>query len=387
MPRGFPIGKTVHNNSTLTPLAADAEYKGEWVKVEDYPSVVCVAKSDVAGTLYMEFIHKPDGELPSEEETADSSLGYNIRAGVAEPPHKLTCARPWFRARYVNGEDAQTSFELITTIGDHGLIVAPANLSLAQNTDSIPVRTIEQELDIAEGKRAGWAKVNKLGKNSDVDTGTVPEFIIESGGIYAGFPLTGAETIDVFSSSANDTAAGSGARSVTMFGLDENWEVQSETITLNGTTAVTTTGQWQRLHSAFVKSSGSSNQAFNDGTLTFRHTTTTANVFLSIIPGSNQSNYAVYTIPAGKVGIIKRYCSSIRRGTATSVDGAFWIRTDGDSPRYRRPFTLSQTSPLKQEPFGGNRFAAKTDIAPVVTASTANNVSVVFAFDIILIDV
>ena len=46
--RGLPVGKTLFNNCTETVLAGAATYTGEWVNVEDYPSVVAVAKSDVA---------------------------------------------------------------------------------------------------------------------------------------------------------------------------------------------------------------------------------------------------------------------------------------------------------------------------------------------------
>lgn len=60
--------------------------------------------------------------------------------------------------------------------------------------------------------------VNIQGRNSDVDTAS-PEAIWEGGGIYTGQPVGGsAETIDVFSSNANDAAAGTGLRTVRLFG-------------------------------------------------------------------------------------------------------------------------------------------------------------------------
>jgi hypothetical protein len=45
----------------------------------------------------------------------------------------------------------------------------------------------------------------------------------------------------VSSSSASDTSAGTGARTVLITGLNANYAVISESVTMNGQTAVTTT--------------------------------------------------------------------------------------------------------------------------------------------------
>ncbi len=50
------------------------------------------------------------------------------------------------------------------------------------------------------------------------------------------------------SSSANDTSAWSGARTIKIFGLDASGVEQTEMITLNGTTAVDSVGTYTRVY-------------------------------------------------------------------------------------------------------------------------------------------
>src|SRR5574343_290447 len=63
--------------------------------------------------------------------------------------------------------------------------------------------------------------------------------------------LTTLTTMTISSSSASDAAAGTGARTVTITGLDSNFNQVSSTVTLNGTTAVTIPVQLRRVN--FIK--------------------------------------------------------------------------------------------------------------------------------------
>jgi hypothetical protein len=241
-------------------------------------------------------------------------------------------------------------------------------------------------LEVGRGRLTGIAKNNKSGRNGDIDTATVPEWIWENGGVYTGFPDGDAETLRIVSTDENDAASGTGARTVTVTGLDENWLIQSETLTLNGVTPVTGSLLFRRVHTASVQTSGSTNTAFNAGTITVSHSTTTANVFLTIQPGRNQSNAAVYTVPDGKIGIKVNLRVEVDRGNASTISGFVYVREFGKSPRLRRPFTASNTSGFYEEPYAGLTYPAKTDIGIIVTACSANNTAVQGSFDIILID-
>lgn len=251
--------------------------------------------------------------------------------------------------------------------------------------------TIDTESRLALGLVPGSVVVNKFGRNVDVDTGTVPEdlFYHATGATtYAGFPSTGsAEQLEVFSGSVNDTSAGSGARTVTVFGLDSNYNMISETITLNGTTSVFSTQSFIRAHTAYVATSGGTvaNSNTNAGDITIRMRTTTTVVFLIIPTGYNQTNNAGYTIPAGYTGILKRIHGGIRSNLASVVEVALWVRQYGKAPRLRRPTTMTNTGELDDTMWGGIVFPEKTDLHIRITSASTSNLEVVGGYDLLIV--
>jgi len=78
--------------------------------------------------------------------------------------------------------------------------------------------------------------------------------------------------VAVLSSSVLDTSAGTGARTINVMGLDANYVLQSEIVTLNGVTPVNTVNTFIRVHSASIQTAGSG--GVNAGTITVRQTTT-----------------------------------------------------------------------------------------------------------------
>lgn len=119
------------------------------------------------------------------------------------------------------------------------------------------------------------------------------------------FPL-GATTMQVASTSANDTSAGIGARTLRVRGLDENYRRQDETITLNGLTPVSTTSQFIRINDLFVLTAGSTGS--NEGSIhitdandTFTSGEPNTTLYCSIGIADNLSKTLVYTVPEGEV--------------------------------------------------------------------------------------
>lgn len=372
-------------NSTTTALAANGTYTGQWINVKGYNAVMCVAKSNVSGTLYMDFTNTDN---PTVDETPESSLSYAIEAGITEPPHQLVPARAWFRARYINGSSQQTTFQLVTRIGSYSLVVAPLDKSLPKNADSISVRSISDEIDIARGLRRGYFIRNAFGRNPDIDTGTVPEDLWNGGGVYTGFPTGSAEKVTVVSSSVNDTSAGSGARTVKIFGLDANYALQEETVTLNGQSLVDSVNTYTRIYRARVITSGSSNTAFNAGTITIAHKITTANIFCVMPIGYNQTAIGIYTIPANNIGLLRSFRVFIDKtaGGSPTAQGALWIREFGASPRLNRMFSLSQSAPVIDEIYGGLLLPAKTDIAIRITSVSTNDIVCTGSMDFVVVE-
>ncbi len=108
---------------------------------------------------------------------------------------------------------------------------------------------------LVESSHDNLLHIVKFGTNESV--GTTFAHIWPLGGIY-NWPSV-ATTVRVASGgSSNDAALGSGARTIVVDGLDENFDIATEEITLAGSSAsVSTTTTFIRVHRAFVTEVGS----------------------------------------------------------------------------------------------------------------------------------
>lgn len=373
----YGAGHVSGYNSSTTPLAGGATFVGV-EELTPHSDMLISVKSDVAGTLYV--------DLGTVSGTYDSTLSFDVAAATNEF-HTIVKGTRFCRVRYINGSAAQSYFRLHTEFGHFRQANSPLKTAIQQDSDASTVRAITEEVAIASGLFTGYSIVNKFGTNGDIDTATVPEDIWEGGGVYTGFPDATLETVEVLSSSANDTSAGTGARTIQITGLDANYDVQTETITLNGTTPVASVGQYRRVHTATVRSAGSG--GVNAGTITVRHSTTEANVFLSLVAGRNQSNCSGYTVPAGHTAYMRSLHVAIRgtgiASTPAAAEGYIWTRTFGQVFRSRRPYVVSSSYRLADVIYGGLVFTEKTDIILRITSSSADNVSVSGEYDLILV--
>lgn len=364
-------------NRSVTPLAGGVTYAGDWEQNGTADALV-VAYADVAGTFYVDL--SVDG---GASYTTIPSAGFTVTAGRSTAHHIIKADRH-FRVRYVNGAAAQAEFRLFVYYGGYGPLNLPLNSVIGQDSDAITVRSITEEVSIAEGKYDGYSVVNKFGTNADIDTGSVPEDIWEVGGAYTGF-ASAAEPLSVVSASVNDAAAGTGARTVRIIGLDVNYAPLQETVTLNGTTPVTTSASFLRAHTASVQSAGSG--GVNAGDITIGQSVTTANVMLSLLAGRNQSNCSAYTVPAGFTAYMRHLHVALRgtTGAANSVEGAIWTRAFGAPFRSRRPFSANTSFQLSDVIYGGLVFTEKSDLVLRITAVGANNTSLNGGYDLLLV--
>jgi hypothetical protein len=112
------------------------------------------------------------------------------------------------------------------------------------------------------------------------------------------FPfLATAQHLQISSASANDTAAGTGARQVTITGLDANYNPLTEVLATSGVTPVVTTNLFLRVNRCFVSSSGTF-ATTNLGDITVAQQGGT-NIQGIIRAGFGIMASGVYTIPAG----------------------------------------------------------------------------------------
>lgn len=272
----------------------------------------------------------------------------------------------------------------VSTAGSgSGLISGTLNtqVSTLEGIETTAADDFEQNL--ALGKIEGKQIVNKYGRNIDVDTGSVPEDLWGGGGVYTGW-ATGAEALRVTSNSASDTAAGTGARTVTITGLDASYNQITETVTLAGLTPVVTNQSFIRAHSARVNSAGSGGA--NVGDITVGQNVTTANVMVNIQPGFNQSQCGCYTVPAGYTALIQQISGTTNVSTAgATVQCTVYVRAFGEVFRYRRPFTINVNAPYIVGIYGGMVLTEKTDVIIRCFSASANNNDVAVAYDMILV--
>lgn len=152
------------------------------------------------------------------------------------------------------------------------------------------------ELQVARGQVAYHIPQFKFGFNPDVDDSE--ETVWAQGGLYS--YLSSASVLKVSSSSTADTSAGTGARTVQLYGLDADYNEINETVTLNGQTSVNTTNSFLRINRMAVRSAGTGGQ--NAGVVYAGTGTVTsgvpANKYATIAVGDNQTLMALWTVPA-----------------------------------------------------------------------------------------
>jgi hypothetical protein len=162
-------------------------------------------------------------------------------------------------------------------------------------------------LEIAKGNIDKHSLVHIYGRNTDIDL-AASEDVWDGGGVWVA-PTT-ARVHNIVSDSVNDDGdpVGTGVRTLTIHGLDANYDEISETITMNGTTDVPSVNAYTIIHrmvSVTVGSTGS-----NVGTITAT-AVTDATVTCQMNPTNNQSFLGVYQVPANKTAYVISFHSAI----------------------------------------------------------------------------
>ncbi len=212
----------------------------------------------------------------------------------------------------------------------------------------------------------------KFGYNPAV---TAAEDIWEGGGLYTGQPLTASGTVNIVSASTDDAAAGDGAQTVEIHGLDANFDPESETITLNGATSAVSQNSYRRVFRMIVLTAGSSGH--NTGTLITRLTTSTAVQFGVMIAEANQSNIAALTVPDGKtLNATQLHVTFVRSAAAAgSALYSFRTREPGGVYRGQRFETVTSSFPVSEAPNPPLTFPSRTDIKFRIESVSASGVA------------
>tara|TARA_R110000787_G_scaffold92338_1_gene194190 strand:- start:178 stop:972 length:795 start_codon:yes stop_codon:yes gene_type:complete len=153
------------------------------------------------------------------------------------------------------------------------------------------------ELQVARGQISWHYPQFKFGFNPDVDNAL--ETVWAEGGLY-GY-LSAASVLKVSSSSTDDAAAGTGARTVQLYGLDADYNEINEIVTLNGQTSVNSVNSFLRINRMVIRSAGSGE--INSGVVYAGTGAVTSGVpdnkYATIAVGDGQTLMALWTVPAG----------------------------------------------------------------------------------------
>lgn len=250
--------------------------------------------------------------------------------------------------------------------------------------------------EVERGNVPGYSFIHKFGSNSQANTTLQP---VAEGGFYQ-TPTT-AQSLEFVSTNAGDARNGAGMHSLTIEGLDANWQRQSVNTlahATDGTIAVAISGTWTRVFRAYVTGSGSyanATQPSQLGTVTVRNSG--GGVTWATLPqvvsgfGSGQSLIGAYTVPAGCTAfILSLSFSSDVSGTKTT-DFHFFKRENAQdvSNTYSGIMRIQESFVGTQRTFfevhaTPDSYPANTDIGFMCVASAASKVSA--AFELLLVD-
>jgi hypothetical protein len=171
-------------------------------------------------------------------------------------------------------------------------------------------------LQVSRGQIMGHRAVTVFGYNPDLDT--AEETVWPDGGTVTRAAAAG--VMKVSSSSTDDAAAGTGARTIVVQGLDANYNEISETVTLDGQTAVNTAKSFLRINNMYVATAGSG--LTSAGTIYIGTGIVTAGVPATIYDliyvGYNQTTTGFYTVPAGYTAYLHAGNLSVGQASGSS---------------------------------------------------------------------
>lgn len=373
-------GHVCENNTSILTLGAGIEFTGGWEDNIDFGTIIVGIKADQNSAV--------DGlmiEWSSDGVTVHDLDTYTIYANIGKT-FSFQPVRRYFRVRYINGGTIQGSFNLETTMrryyikpSSHRIqdqIVSEDDAELMKsvitgirddgifdnvgidNGKNLRVNSFPYTYAIAEGQLDNHSALLKFGTRTSLLAGT-PSVIWEGTNPLYTY-LSSAEQLKVTSTSGEEVAAGTGVRTLTIHGLDDNFAEISETITMTGAVAATTSLSYRRVFRAYGATCGTAET--NVGTITITNNAGTIEL-LKINIGDGQTLMALWTVPAGKKAFM--VSGSVSTSSNKGAVVSFFVRVNDGGTLY--PWLIKYRAYI----FSGNEnfefkipfpLAPKTDI-------------------------
>ena len=228
------------------------------------------------------------------------------------------------------------------------------------------------DLNVSRGKVRGASQIHKFGATPSQSVNTTATLWDKEDTLYPWSAFDTAGVLVVGQVGANDNG-----KELTIQGLDDNWNLASETFTLSSAGTVTGTQIFKRVYRGFISTSTTNETEIN--------VTRGGTEVLRILADAGQTLMAVYTVPAGYTGYLYHGNASAQ-GTAHGT-GYMYVRYNsiatvfrvghsfevvGNGGEYEYDFSFPQEMP------------EKTDIDVRLT-TRSNNGRFTAAFDLLLI--
>lgn len=222
-------------------------------------------------------------------------------------------------------------------------------------------------LALQQGLVNRFSGIQKFGYNSSV--GTSFETIWTNGsGLYV-YPTTATTAVATSSDTANDNGG-----TVHIFGLDENFDLADEVITIGGSASTTT---FIRVHRAFMATA--TTNAVNQGNITI---TVDSKTGAYISAGYGQTLQSIYTVPRNYIG----YLMSFDIGTSKDLEleAKIMARPIDGNTFQTKAFQTIRGGAFRKEYLVPEILTEKTDVEMRAKASATSSVS--GGFELILKD-
>lgn len=252
--------------------------------------------------------------------------------------------------------------------------------------------------DVYSGSRA-WSIVNKFGQNPDVDT-AADEDIWDCPQLNAlnEYPfLPSASTLYVSSDSDSDAAA----TTITVVGLDANWDPQMESVVLGsdagtGTTSVQVGGASDWIRVTSVRNTGAAitvgNVYVHDGVDAGGDgiPDTLGDIRGCFLKEIQRSKMAIVSVPRNHVGLFRMWhygLTPAKTGANKELDLRVRVREFGGIFQVRgtRGLMATGTSAMVEAMEFGPPIAAKSDLVIRAENANVNDINVFSAFDVIIV--
>lgn len=361
-------------NSTTTALNATLTFLGAWTDVSEYAMLTCLVSTDVPGTLTITF--------SSDGVNVDRTKEYNeVIGGV----HTLVHIARFCKVSYTVGTTNSTYLRIQTIHHKYKSkeLTTTTSESVSNDTDCQVVRQINDvKLDAARVINSSFVSTHVAGASEAITTTLSDVWVV--GGLYP-FPTTALAVRIKAGGNAADTAAGAGARSVIVEGLDANWDPVSYTIaTAGASVSDPTSGTMIRINSAYVASTGTYGLS-NTGIIDIETTGGTTLARIGATLGKTQ--LSMYSVRAGYTGFITSLQAAVYNSTK-ACDVFFVCRSDADTVAapFGATILLSKFSELTGSSviqYGSYiRVAEKSDIWLQATKLAAGTASIIANYDV-----